>query len=183
MAIYVGQLIKGARATYKLVQLLKSNTVFKAQIVDSFDLNNNWYVCQNVSATETDSFVAYNLIRAIVKTCSSDLDQILLAREYRSYQIPDFATSPYIRHMLEAIGMPQEQGNNSIAPALHPPCLIFEWMDTDLWHVPSKPFRNDTELPKVVCRSVLSALAIFKKHGKTHTGSQYLLPMLALANN
>jgi hypothetical protein len=48
------------------------------------------------------------------------------------------------------------------------PCLILEWMDTDLWHVPPKQFRNNSKLPKVICRSVLSALAIFRKHGKVN---------------
>jgi hypothetical protein len=44
MAMRVGQLIQGARAKYQLLQPLKANTVFKAQIIDSLDLNRNWYV-------------------------------------------------------------------------------------------------------------------------------------------
>lgn len=68
---------------------------------------------------EIDHFVAYSLIRAIIKTCSGEQDQILLAREYRNYQIPNIATSPYIRHIYKAIRLPQDQGENSIYPTLH----------------------------------------------------------------
>jgi hypothetical protein len=132
---------------------------------------------------ETNPFVAYHLIRAVVKTCSNELDQGLLEREYGNYQVPDIATSPYIRQMYEAIGLPQEQSKTSISSGLQPPCLILEWMDTDLWHVPSKPFRNDAELPKIVCRSVLSALEIFRKQGKTHTGLFCTIPLLVLNNS
>jgi hypothetical protein len=49
MAMRVGQVINGARATYRLLQPLKANNVFKAQMVDSLDLNEDWYACQNVS--------------------------------------------------------------------------------------------------------------------------------------
>lgn len=130
----------------------------------------------------SDPLVANSLIRAVVKTCSNGPDQFLLAREYGNYQIPDIASSPYIRQMYEAIGLPQKQDKTSMSSALHPPCLILEWMDTDLWHVPSKSYRNDAELPKTVCRSVLSALEVFRKHGKVHTGSYCLVSLLHLTN-
>lgn len=114
--------------------------------------------------------LAYRFVRAVVKTFTTEVDQSLLAREYRNYQIPSIASSPYVRRMYEAIGFSNGQGENSSSNSVHSPCLILEWLDTDLWHVSSKAFRNNAELPKLICRSVLSALATFGKHGKAHTG-------------
>ncbi|RYC56373.1 hypothetical protein CHU98_g9831 [Xylaria longipes] len=49
-------------------------------------------------------------------------------------------------------------------------CLVFERMETDLWHVPSKPFCGGGEMSKVVNRSVLEALDVFRKLSTAHTG-------------
>lgn len=47
--------------------------------------------------------------------------------------------------------------------------MVFEWMDTDLWQLSSKPFRSGPELPRIVARSVLEALAVFDGEEGVHT--------------
>jgi serine/threonine protein kinase len=47
--------------------------------------------------------------------------------------------------------------------------MVFEWMDTDLWQLPSKPFRSGSELPRIVARSILEALAVFEDENGVHT--------------
>ncbi|KAJ3558594.1 hypothetical protein NPX13_g9676 [Xylaria arbuscula] len=149
-----GSILRGARATYKLQQALKANnTVFKAQVIDSPHLDSKW---------------------AVVKTSSSHLERALLHREFRNYQIPAIKQSPYIRRLHEGVGPffhreyehdePPEQVN-------HDHYLVFEWMDQDLWNTPSAPFRGgDSQFPKIVSKSVLEALDIFRKVGGAHTG-------------
>ena len=50
-------------------------------------------------------------------------------------------------------------------------CLVLEFMEHDLRSVPSEMFRGNDELPKVVARSVLSALQVLSEKFKAiHTG-------------
>ncbi|KAI1130452.1 kinase-like domain-containing protein [Nemania abortiva] len=152
MVLRPGYVLKGSRATYKLHQALKSNTVFKAEVLDGAGIDSKW---------------------AVVKTSSTDLERALLHREFSNYQIPEISRSPYIRRLHEAIGPffyrpywrnePPEHIN-------HQHYLIFEWMDADLWHVPSRPYRGGgSKLPRIVSKSILEALGIFRKLGKAHT--------------
>ncbi|ELQ32385.1 hypothetical protein M0657_009907 [Pyricularia oryzae] len=145
----VGNILRGARATYELQQALKGTTVFKARIVNPISLDEKW---------------------AIVKTCSTSGEQLSLLREYQHYQIPNIAASPYIRQMYEAIGSFEDPGSNSKMTADNQPCLVLEWLDHCLWNIKSDKFRSDPALiPKLVARSVLSALATFRQLGKVHT--------------
>ncbi|KAJ8126888.1 hypothetical protein O1611_g6754 [Lasiodiplodia mahajangana] len=152
MGLKPGFIIKGVRASYKVHQALKSNTVFKAQVLDSPHLDSKW---------------------AVVKTSSNELERALLHREFTNYQTPEIGGSQYIRRLHEAIGpffyrpYPHDEPPEHIN---HQHYLIFEWMDTDLWHTPSRPFRDGrSEFPKLVSKSILEALAIFRKLGKVHT--------------
>ncbi|KAI0538219.1 kinase-like domain-containing protein [Xylaria digitata] len=122
MSLQPGSILKGPRATYKLHQALKANTVFKAQILDSHNLGSKW---------------------AVVKTSSNELERALLHRGFTNYQILEIGQSPYIRRLHKAI---------------------------DLWHTRSEPFRGEgSQFPKLVSRSILEALDIFRKLGKAHT--------------
>lgn len=47
--------------------------------------------------------------------------------------------------------------------------MIFEWMDSDLWQIPSKSFRSGSRLPRIIARSVLNALDVFDKEDGVHT--------------
>ena len=46
--------------------------------------------------------------------------------------------------------------------------MVFEWMDTDLWQLPSKPFRSGSPLPRIVAQSVLEALVVFDSEDGVH---------------
>ncbi|KAI6440944.1 hypothetical protein MCOR17_011786 [Pyricularia oryzae] len=145
----VGNILRGARATYELQQALKGTTVFKARVVNPISLDEKW---------------------AIIKTCSTSGEQRSLLREYQHYQIPNIAASPYIRQMYEAIGSFEDPGSNSKMTADNQPCLVLEWLDHCLWNIKSDKFRSDPALiPKLVAQSVLSALTTFKQLGKVHT--------------
>ena len=50
----------------------------------------------------------------------------------------------------------------------NPQAMVFEWMDTDLWHLPSKPFRSGSPLPRIIARSLLEALVVIGDLGGTH---------------
>lgn len=47
--------------------------------------------------------------------------------------------------------------------------MVFEWMDTDLWQLPSRPFRSGSDLPRIVSRSLLEALAVIESEDGVHT--------------
>lgn len=46
--------------------------------------------------------------------------------------------------------------------------MVFEWMDTDLWQLPSKPFRSSSLLPRIISRSLLYALVVFDEEDGVH---------------
>lgn len=104
--------------------------------------------------------------RAVVKHYPVGLNIVPYDREFRCYSIPSIASSPYIRRVLEYIGhedptLPVDQGQ--------PRCMVFEWMDTDLWQLPSKPFRSSSNLPRIVVKSILEALVVINGEKGFHT--------------
>ncbi|KAK0129021.1 hypothetical protein ONS95_000961 [Cadophora gregata] len=68
--------------------------------------------------------------------------------------------------MVDTIG---HDGNAASSTLGQPQCMVFEWMDTDLWQLPSKPFRNGSELPRIVARSLLEALVVIDSEHGVHT--------------
>ncbi|RAK99855.1 kinase-like protein [Aspergillus ibericus CBS 121593] len=139
MSLRIGQVICGKKASYQVMEPLKSATVFKARILPGSDINKEW---------------------AVIKTAIGDLERVALRREYSNYQINAFASNQYIRTMYEAIG-PIDSTDTS-------PHLVFEYMDTVLRKVPSNKFR-DTELPRNISKSVLSALEVMRSQEMVHT--------------
>lgn len=117
---------------------------------------------------------------AVVKTAFEPITQNDLRRERINYLIPGIRSSPYIRRhydILRRDSASVEDHGQVDETAIAPLGMVFEWMDYDLWHVPSERFRQDSVLPKVIARSVLSALALFKtQYNAIHTG----WPMLPL---
>ena len=88
-------------------------------------------------------------------------------------------TRPSIRKVLDVVGqweMIEERG-----PALFDnisadsPCLVFEWMDHELWSMRAEPYREKSFLPKAIARSVLEALDLFALANAMPTGQLYLL--------
>jgi hypothetical protein len=62
------------------------------------------------------------------------------------------------------------EAQNPKSPSRRIMCMVFEWMDTDLWQLPSESFRSSSKLPRRVTRSVLEALAVLDELGGVHTG-------------
>ena len=80
-------------------------------------------------------------------------------------------SSPYIRQLLDVID-PEEgaqQGNRR---------MVFEWMDTDLWKARPYGKLSHPNLPQVVAKSVLEALAVFQGLNAVHTGLFVFLGMI-----
>lgn len=76
--------------------------------------------------------ITYYNYRAVVKTAVGELENISLKREYNNYKNPDIASSPCIRTLYDAVGPFKEDVRQDGAAAEDPPCLVFEWMETDL---------------------------------------------------
>lgn len=50
-----------------------------------------------------------------------------------------------------------------------PSCLVFEWMEQDLWSIDACRIRSDPKLPRLLCKAVLSALSVFEHLNAIHT--------------
>lgn len=73
---------------------------------------------------------------------------VLYAREVGNYEFDCIKESPYIRSMREVIDNTDK-------------CMIFEWLDSDLWSLRGRQNPPSSILLKTVARSVLGALVAF----------------------
>ncbi|KAF1946415.1 hypothetical protein EJ02DRAFT_499956 [Clathrospora elynae] len=167
MALQIGQILRGATGTYKLLHLLKGTTVFKAKVLSSPSTRAQAKWCGFPitpilleSKLTTD---AYWLRRPMVKTAATAPENMCLRREYRNYRIKNIASSPYIRALCDTV---QGDGYNDEGPS----CLVFEWIDHDLQADTTPEFRSNLALPRAVFTSVLSMLSVLKKLNAVHTG-------------
>jgi hypothetical protein len=113
----------------------------------------------------TTSSHAHSLCRAMVKTAATEHEQISLKREHHNYKLDKIATSPFIRTLYDTVQLEQNADDQS--------CLVFEWMDHGLNSVPAWEFRSHPTLPRVVSKTVLSALDTLKTLNATHTGNTH----------
>lgn len=88
-------------------------------------------------------------------------------RERRNYELPEIAASPDIRSLIDIVDSETDAESKSLAS--QPPCMVFEWMDTDIWNLRSEQHRS-SKLPKIIAKSLLRALVTIKEKGATHTG-------------
>lgn len=109
-------------------------------------------------------FIANDSLRAAIKCPSPDNGSMQYMRERQYYAADSINQSPYIRSLVEVIGHDEPIADASPQPQ----CMVYEWMDTDLWQLPSKPFRSGSPLPRTVARSVLNALTVFDKVDGVH---------------
>lgn len=111
------------------------------------------------------------MFSAVVKT-ELGSDKTCLKRELDNYNLPAVASSQYIRVLLDVVGAGDNDTQVFNESEIEGPlCMVFEWMEHDLRAVPSERYRKDSNLPKVIAKSVLSALALLKtQHGAIHTG-------------
>ncbi|MCJ1259168.1 hypothetical protein MMC24_007004 [Lignoscripta atroalba] len=140
MALRIGQVFRGGKGKYELLEHLKGSSVFKARVLSNPSTQGEW---------------------AVVKCAVTKDEQTALKREYRNYGISEIASCPYIRTLYDTVRPDEDSGD--------PPCLVFEWMDLDLRSVPANQFRGDPRLPKIVSKAVLSALKRFKRLNAVHT--------------
>ena len=159
MALRIGQVFRGGKGKYELLEHLKGSSVFKARVLSSPSIQEEWYG----SAHALQRLTAYCWSRAVVKCAATSDEKTALKREYRNYGIPEIASCPSIRTLYDTV-----QANEDLH---NPSCLVFEWMDLDLRSVPANRFRGDPRLPKVVSKAVLSALQLFKTLSAVHTGN------------
>ncbi|KAL2070070.1 hypothetical protein VTL71DRAFT_14750 [Oculimacula yallundae] len=148
MTLSIGQVLRGSAASYRITKVLKHPIVYQAQILP---------VEQN-HVSQVPKLVA-------IKHFIEDANRTQYKRELRNYSFESIANSPFIRSMIDTIGHDQKASENPSRPQ----CMVFEWMDTDLWQLPSQPFRTGSELPRIVARSLLEALAILEDEGGVHT--------------
>ncbi|KAG4442867.1 hypothetical protein IFR05_001663 [Cadophora sp. M221] len=104
--------------------------------------------------------------RAVIKNFPADLSKTQCNRELHNYTLDSIAQSPFVRSMIDFIGHDEP---SSCKGFQQPKCMVFEWMDTDLWQLSSKPFRSGSGLPRMVARSLLEALAVFDGEDEVHT--------------
>ena len=159
MALRIGQVLRGGKGKYELLEQLKGSSVFKARVLSNPSIQGEWYG----SAYVLQRLTAHCHSRAVVKCAATNDEKIALKREYRNYGISEIASCPYIRTLYDIVRQNEDPHD--------PPYLIFEWMDLDLRSVPANRFRGDPRLPKVVSKAVLSALKPFKKLNAVHTGN------------
>jgi hypothetical protein len=166
MPLSPGQIIKGARASYRLLHPLKGKAVFKAEILEARDLTQRWYAHHPILRFTSE--LTWELcIRAVVKTATGSLERSALQREYQTYQNPFVAESPFIRSLHEGVGDMASLDTAHVS-GVAPPCLVLEWMDTELRLVSSSAFRGG-ELPKHVAIQVLKALWVLYYIDSAHT--------------
>jgi len=84
----------------------------------------------------------------VVKTALEPTKKAL-RRERNNYLIPGIRSSPYIRSQYDIID--RDVGSDKKLPledetAIAPDGMVFEWMEYDLWHVPSERFRENSVL-------------------------------------
>jgi hypothetical protein len=108
-------------------------------------------------------------------------ERICFKRESENYKLPVIADCRHIRALYDVIG--PDEGDAQVFSISEteddPVCMVFEWMDHDLRTVSSDQFRQHSNLPKVIARSVLSALALFKaQYNGIHTGTRMTLSLM-----
>ena len=187
MLLHPGRVLKGAKGAYRLLEPLRSDTVFKAQSVQLADAKPNLFVY--ILLTSHSSFLTYYSVmiksappptpqEATAKTPgqrSPAMERMVLTREYEIYEGPGpVKTNPFIRKLHDVVGhweMVDERGRAGFDKSSEdPPCLVFEWMDDVLWNARAEPYRENSVLPKVIARSVLKALDLFATANAMHTG-------------
>ena len=72
---------------------------------------------------------------AAIKTPPTAEIMVVFEREQRNYDLPEIAASPYIRSLIDIV-----DSDIDTSLASQPRCMVFEWMDTDIWSLPSEQY-------------------------------------------
>lgn len=113
---------------------------------------------------------------AVVKT-ELGPEKICLKRERDNHRFPAIASCQYLRSLYDIVGPGDSARGDTTSTTGDPLCLVFEWMEHDLRTVPSDNFRENSILPKIIAKSILSALAFLKSQcSAIHTGGFFSSP-------
>ncbi|KAF2708436.1 hypothetical protein K504DRAFT_434919 [Pleomassaria siparia CBS 279.74] len=156
MALRLGQILRGARWNYLLVEDLgnksSSSSVFKAKILLQ-------------APTPTPPTGQWSLtfhFMAVIKTTSDQNGLDMLKREHECYQNPAVRSSWHLRALYDAINV----HGPSAARASY--CLASEWMDCTLKDLSSEAHRRSRVLHKSISKAVLEALHVLKSQHLVH---------------
>ncbi|KAB8339123.1 hypothetical protein FH972_022059 [Carpinus fangiana] len=149
MALAIGQTLRGPRGAYKLVESLKAPSVFKAKVLPDSSINQSWVV---------------------IKTYSNDNEKLTISREHTLFKNPHIVSSPYFRTCHDFIGqweaLPAAGSSTESSP-----CLVLQWMDSNLSSIPYQTLRAKPHVIRAVAKSILSALQLLtEKFKAVHTG-------------
>lgn len=102
------------------------------------------------STPDSNKHISFYLsIHSVVIKTEAEGDSILYEREAEGHEFDCIRNSPFIRRLYEAV----DNGTDK--------CMVLEWMDQDLWSLRHQKLPLDSPFPKIVARSILSALATF----------------------
>lgn len=90
---------------------------------------------------------------------------VIYQREADVYEFDCIRESPYIRSLHEVVDNDTDK------------CMVFQWMDSDLWSLRKQRHQLNPQLPKIVAKSVLKALVAFDymdgQGAGVHTGESW----------
>ncbi|KAI1908183.1 hypothetical protein LOZ65_006682 [Ophidiomyces ophidiicola] len=158
MASSINQILKGQKASYKLLELLKAPSLHKAVVLPA----SNGPSPTPALSTSSIPYPKPSGEFVVVK-------DLQLERELCVHQLPRIQACKYIRQAVDIIENSEEDDWTPSESSVNKR-IVLEWMDTDLWHIRpfGKPFVNQ-QLPAIVSKSILEALVVFKQERGVHT--------------
>ena len=168
MALSIGQVLRGRKGTYRLLEALKGSAVFKAQVLPNSSIKSGLYD----TSVSLEYFDCAEIKPSVVVKTEAEPEKPSLERELSNYRLPGIASCQHIRALYDVIGPDEDDTQTDNASTTEDPlCIVLEWMDLDLRSLPADEFRRQLNLPKIVAKSVLSALAVLKtQYNAIHTG-------------
>ncbi|KAI9755845.1 MAG: hypothetical protein M4579_004127 [Chaenotheca gracillima] len=147
----IGRILTGQKASYKVLDSLKKGSVFKVGV-----LRPSAIIAERQQAQ-----------LAVIKTEPIERNRkIFYQRELDNLAIPAIASSRYVRGLQDYVG---HGSMESVLGAPQQRSMVLEWMDTDLWKSRFQTPHPEADLPRIMAKSVLEALAVFADLRGIHT--------------
>lgn len=106
------------------------------------------------------------IIRAVVKTTDSTR-RAFLKQEYEQHVKPHIRTSTYFRQIHDTINLDGATTWSSETPF----CLVLEWMETTLAHIPSESYYQNPLIIYKIFEALLEGSAQLARYGQVHSGA------------
>ncbi|KAI1948000.1 hypothetical protein LOZ12_002099 [Ophidiomyces ophidiicola] len=158
MAPSINRILKGQKASYKLLELLKPPSLHKAVVLPASNSSNPTPAISTFSGLYPKSSGEFVVVK-----------DLQLERELRVHQLPSIQSCKYIRQAIDIIEKSEKDDWTPSESSVNKR-IVLEWMDTDLWQI--RPFGNpfaNQQLPAIVSKSILEALVVFKQERGVHT--------------